>query len=116
LDSDSTLKEDLQQVKIISRDRSVRRDAFTKLFSNGKNETVAQMGAEIADVYDKLAQIVAIMRRWPGASLKELVRKTGIPRAEVRLCIQIIITLGGELEVTCNEWETGVEGRFYLHN
>lgn len=106
----------LKTVVVKSRDRALIRQEFKRLFSQQSQDLMENEPAPSKELWGNLQTVVMLMRRKGGASLHEITKFTGLPPTNVRQCIRLVITFGGDVEVVCKDWEGANEGRFQLHN
>ncbi|MBQ1203940.1 MAG: hypothetical protein IIX61_09135 [Loktanella sp.] len=106
----------LKKVRTISRDRTLRHQEFQLLFPVDQCVYQGDILPEESEIWAKIALIVATIRIWPGKTVDDLSKTVDLLKCDIRQCIQIIVAIGGELEIICSEQKTGREVKFFLHN
>ena len=108
----------LKADNVISRDRAIQAKKFTSLFSIADEycSESSELDVNVRELWENLLFIVVLMRQKNGATIADLIERTGLPGEEVRRCIRIVIDLGGEVQVICRDVQYANEGTFLLHN
>lgn len=110
------IDEEIKNTLVISRDRAVQSKEFSDLFQNKDGSDFYEFSKKSHQLWIHLCFLVSIIRIKPGATMCELEAKMHLSRSEIRHCLRLILSLGGEIEVKCEEWQDPAEGRFFLHN
>ena len=103
---------------VISRDRAIQAKKFTSLFSMATEYCSEFPEQEVSarELWEHLLFVAVLMRRDNGASVADLMKKTGLAGEEIRRCIRILIDLGGEVQVIVRDRQNSNDFRFILHN
>lgn len=100
----------------ISRDQSVDKKWSKVLFNPCVKDIISNESRDAQALWHDLRAIVRVMRLGRSLYIHELAKLTSLSPGRIRQCIRLIITFGGVVEVICDDWEPGNEGRFLLHN
>jgi len=102
----------LKTAVLTSRDRAVLREQFTHFFRE-PHET-AGFDNDTKLLWAMLRKVATMMRRRGGVTMEQLEQETGLLPSKIRMCIRILIDLGGEVEVVTDGFPHSA--LFFLHN
>lgn len=76
------------------------------------------LSCEAMQLWQKITLVVCCLRgsRRRGRSVRSLGTLTKLSDAELRLCIRLIVDLGGEVQLVSQKGKENSEPRFVLHN
>jgi hypothetical protein len=110
-----SIENEIIRTALIRRCPSIQSNRFKDLFQGINDWEIGELRGQANQLWEHLILLILIIRRRPGASIKELSATMSLSPRQIRNCLKLVINLGGEVELICGVGQRANEGRFLLH-